>query len=60
MKNGNRIVLIIVIITVLFVIAAIGITSYILKNKTTTIEETEHREGLVYNKKNKFNNYQIL
>ena len=51
MKNGNRIVLIIVIITVLFVIAAIGITSYILKNKTTTIEETEHREGLVYNKK---------
>ena len=38
MKNGNRIVLIIVIITVLFVIAAIGITSYILKNKTTTIE----------------------
>jgi len=50
MKNGNRIALIIVII-VLFVIAAIGITSYILKNKTTTIEEKEHREGLVYNKK---------
>ncbi len=51
MKNGSRIALIIVIITVLIVIAAIGVTSYILKNKTTDVEEKEHRTGAVYDKK---------